>query len=67
MKSDGTLRSILREMITEMKEDLLNSIVNRLEILESKVYDRDTKAEELKAEVTRLEKDATECKKKMKN
>lgn len=63
MKSDGTLRSILREMITEMKEDLLNSIVNRLEILESKVYDRDTKAEELKAEVTRLEKDATECKK----
>lgn len=56
-KDDGSLRTVLREMMNDMKQELLNSVVNRLELLESRLYDRDKKNDELKTEVTRLEKE----------
>lgn len=59
VKDDGTLRTILRDMMSEMKEELLNSVINRLEILEKKVYDKDEKNDELKTEVKRLETKVT--------
>lgn len=62
MKNDGSLRSVLREMITEMKEELLNSLVNRLEILEKRIYDREVKTEELQSEVKRLQKEVVKQK-----
>lgn len=56
-KDDGSLRTLFRESMVEMKEELLNSVINRLEMLESRLYDRDQKNDELKAEVTRLQKE----------
>lgn len=56
MKNDGSLRALLRDMMTEMKTELLNSVVNRIEMLESKIYDRDSKTETLTNDVKRLEK-----------
>ncbi|MES9884901.1 MAG: hypothetical protein ABW185_29000, partial [Sedimenticola sp.] len=61
-KDDGSLRSLLKEMMAEMKEELLNSVVNRLEILEGRLFDKDAKNDELKLEVARLEKEVVEQK-----
>lgn len=58
-KDDGSLRTVFREIMNEMKQELLNSVVNRLELLESRLYDRDRKNDELKTEVTRLEKEVS--------
>ncbi|XP_053383866.1 uncharacterized protein LOC128550034 [Mercenaria mercenaria] len=55
-KDDGTLRTMIKDMITQMKEELLKSVEKRIEILEAKIFDRDVENEALKTKVDKLNK-----------
>ncbi|KAH3813927.1 hypothetical protein DPMN_142400 [Dreissena polymorpha] len=53
----GTIRETMKDLLLEMKKELLKSMVNRIEVLE-----RDMENDKLKARVETLEKSITEIK-----
>ncbi|WAR27363.1 hypothetical protein MAR_013067 [Mya arenaria] len=55
LKGDGTIRSSIKDLMTEMKEDLLKSVTNRIEILEGKLFEKEESSEKLAQKVTALE------------
>ena len=55
-KDDGSLRETMRELLTEMKEDLLKSVVHRIEIIETKIFDKDQEKDSMKEKIASLEK-----------
>lgn len=63
-KDDGSLRTLFRELMVEMKQELLNSVVNRIEMLESRIFDKDAKNDELNKEVTSLQNEVVDHKTK---
>lgn len=55
-KEDGSLRSIIKEIFNEMKEEFLKSVSHRIDMLEGKLFEKETQNEDLKKEVNMLEK-----------
>jgi len=54
-RDDGSLREIMKELLTEMKEDLLKSVMHRIEIIEGKVFEKDQEKDKMKERITILE------------
>lgn len=53
-KNDETLRSTIRETMIEMKDDILKSLTNRIEIVEGDLHSRAKEIEGLQKEVASL-------------
>lgn len=53
-KDDGFLRSLIREIFQEIKVEFLNSVYNRLEILEGRLFERDEENDRLKKSIDTL-------------
>ena len=51
-RDDGSLREIMKELLTEMKEDLLKSVMHRIEIIEGKVFEKDQEKDKMKERIT---------------
>jgi len=59
-KGDGSLRNEIKELFNEMKEDLLQSIIKGVDIIESKLFDdRDQEIDQLKVQNKALEEQIT--------
>ena len=54
-RGDGSLRGEIKELLIEMKEDLLQSVIKRVDILESKIFDKDLELDQIKANNKLLE------------
>ena len=54
-KDDKTLKSIIKDTFKEMKDELLKSVFHRIELLESKLFDKDNENADLKKEVDDLQ------------
>lgn len=54
-RDDGNLRDIIKETFSQIKDDLLSSVYKRIDILEGKLFDKETENEGLKKEITKLE------------
>lgn len=59
-KDDGNIRAMMKEMITQMKEELLKSVVYRLDILEGNLFTKDQENDKLKEHVKSLGKTVDE-------
>ncbi|KAH3806734.1 hypothetical protein DPMN_135058 [Dreissena polymorpha] len=55
MKGDGSLRETLKELIKEMKDDLLKSVINTIEIVESKVFENEQEYDALRSLLKTME------------
>ena len=55
-KDDGSIRTIIRETISEMKEELLKSVEKKIDILESRLFDKETENDKLKEKINRMDK-----------
>lgn len=56
-REDGGLRSIIKEIFYEMKEEFLKSVSHRIDVLEGKLFEKETQNDVLKKEVNKLEKE----------
>ncbi|KAH3781567.1 hypothetical protein DPMN_159398 [Dreissena polymorpha] len=56
MKGDGSLRETLKELIKEMKDDLLKSVINIIEIVESKVFEKEQECDALRTLLKTMER-----------
>ncbi|KAH3812801.1 hypothetical protein DPMN_141240 [Dreissena polymorpha] len=61
-KGDGTIRETIKDLLLEMKEELLKSMVNRIEVLEGKLFERDMENDKLRTREETLEKSITDIK-----
>ncbi|KAH3895604.1 hypothetical protein DPMN_019769 [Dreissena polymorpha] len=61
-KGDGTIRETIKDLLLEMKEELLKSMVNRIEVLEGKLFERDMENDKLRTRIETLEKSITDIK-----
>ncbi|KAH3880540.1 hypothetical protein DPMN_004456 [Dreissena polymorpha] len=61
-KGDGTIRETIKDLLLEMKEELLKSMVNRIEVLEGKLFERDMENDKLRTRLETLEKSITDIK-----
>lgn len=52
-KEDGSLRSIVKEVFAQMKEEFLKSVSHRIDILEGKLYEKESENGNLRTEVKR--------------
>lgn len=48
-KNDGSLRTMIKETISVMKEGLLESVIDRIELLDSKIFDKEHENDNLKS------------------
>lgn len=55
MKGDGSLRETLKDLIKEMKDDLLKSVINKIEIVESKVFEKEQECDALRTSLKTME------------
>lgn len=55
IKGDGTLRETMKELLREMKDGLLKSVEQKMEILEGKLFERDQENDRLKTKIATLE------------
>ncbi|KAH3866213.1 hypothetical protein DPMN_029271 [Dreissena polymorpha] len=55
MKGDGSLRETLKELIKEMKDDLLKSVINKIEIVGSKVFEKEQECDALRTLLKTME------------
>ena len=55
-KDDGFLRGLFRYIFQEMKDELLNSVYKRLEILEGRLFERDEENDRLQKSVENMTK-----------
>ena len=55
-KDDGFLRGLFRDIFQEMKDELLNSVYKRLEILEGRLFERDEENDRLQKSVENMTK-----------
>ena len=56
MKGDTSIRDTLKDLITEMKDELLKSVINRIEHLEGKMFEREQEYDKLKESIQSLDK-----------
>lgn len=50
MKNDDNLEKLLKTMVERLKEDVLKSITRQVEVLESKIFDKEAENENIKKE-----------------
>ena len=53
-RDDGFLRGLIREIFHEMKDELLNSVSHRIELLEGTIFDNNEENDKLKTEIKHL-------------
>lgn len=53
-KDDGSLREIIKDVFSQMKEEFLKSISYRIDILEGKIFDKESENDKLRGEIDRL-------------
>ena len=56
-KDDGFLRGLIKEMFQQMKDEFLNSVHKRIDILEGKLFEKDEENDKLKKNISDLKKD----------
>ncbi|KAH3824156.1 hypothetical protein DPMN_125986 [Dreissena polymorpha] len=56
MKGHTSIRDTLKDLITEMKDELLTSVINRIDQLERKMFEREQEYDKLKESVQSLDK-----------
>ncbi|KAH3749763.1 hypothetical protein DPMN_184276 [Dreissena polymorpha] len=54
-KNDSGLISMMRELVNEMKDELLKSVIHKIETLESSIFDKQQENDKLANEIKRLE------------
>ena len=54
-KGDGSIRAMMNEMIGQMKESVVQTVVKSIEILEGKLFEREEKCDKIEAELKDLE------------
>lgn len=59
-RDDGSLREIIREVFSQMKDEFLKSVSYRIDILESKLFDKESENDKLRGEIHRLETELKE-------
>ncbi|KAH3740986.1 hypothetical protein DPMN_047704 [Dreissena polymorpha] len=57
MKGDGSVRTEIRELFTEMKDDLLKSVTHKIDVIESHLFENDQAVEKLKTEIKTLKEE----------
>ncbi|KAH3876002.1 hypothetical protein DPMN_039282 [Dreissena polymorpha] len=55
MKGDDSLRETFKELIKEMKDDLLKSVINKIEIVESKFFEKEQECDVLRTLLKTME------------
>ena len=55
MKNDSELKSTLKDLLLEMKEDLLKSVYRSIEVLETKLFDKEMENNQLANSIKSLE------------
>ena len=55
-KDDGVLRELIRDIFQQMKDELLQGVSHRIELLEGKLFEKDEENDKLKKEITSLNK-----------
>lgn len=55
-KDDGFLRDLIRGMFQQMKDEFLQGVNHRIELLEGRLFEKDQENEKLKREITVLNK-----------
>ena len=61
-KDDKSLKQMMKSIFKEMKDDFLQSVFHRIELLESKLYDKDQENDKLKTQIKKLNTDLEEQK-----
>ena len=56
-KGDGTLREMIRDIFQELKEEFLKSLSHRMDILEGKLFEKETEIDSLKKQISDLKTD----------
>ncbi|KAH3698718.1 hypothetical protein DPMN_086265 [Dreissena polymorpha] len=54
-KNDSGLKSMMRELVNEMKDELFKSVIHKIETLESSVFEKQQEDDKFANEVKRLE------------
>ena len=54
-KGDGTLREMIKEVFQQMKDEFLDSVSHRIDILEGKLFEKDKENDALKEKIGKLE------------
>ena len=61
-RDDGFLRGLIREIFQQMKDEFLNSVNKRIDILEGKLFEKDQENDKLKKNITDLKKEIADKK-----
>lgn len=61
-RDDGFLRSLIKEVFKQMKDELLQSVSHRIDILEGRLFDKEEENDKLKKEIYTLNKEIDEQK-----
>ena len=56
-RDDGFLRGLIREIFQQMKDEFLNSVTHRIELLEGTIFEKNQENDNLKKEINNLNKD----------
>ena len=56
-KDDKSLKRMMKSIFNDMKEDFLQSVFHRIELLEAKIYEKDKENDKLKSQITELNTD----------
>ena len=59
-KNNQTLRATIKDMMLELKDDLVKSVEKKIEVIECSLHEALTENETLKAELKRLEHEISE-------
>ena len=57
MKNDSELKATIRDLLVEMKEELLRSVYKSIEVLEGKLFDKETENSQLLSNIKTLEQE----------
>lgn len=55
MKDDGSLRETIKDLLVKMKDDLLQSVIRNIEVIEGKLFDKEKECDELKQNMSKLQ------------
>ncbi|KAH3741208.1 hypothetical protein DPMN_047928 [Dreissena polymorpha] len=64
VKGDGSLQGAIKQSLLEIKEDLLKSVIESVEILEGRLFEKEQEVEKLKAQAKTLDTELTNQKDK---
>ena len=53
-KDDGILRELIRDIFQQMKDEFLQGVSHRIELLEGKLFEKDEENDKLRKEITSL-------------